>query len=42
MNPKAAQQLEDAINKSTSETLTAPDSQLFIEICSMINSRSDL
>ena len=35
-------QLSTYIDKSTSENLVNPDTQLFLEICNIINSRSDM
>jgi len=42
MSQNYAKQLESYILKSTSENMTHPDSQMFVEICNIINSRADM
>ena len=42
MNSDKQRQLEQYINRATSENLVHPDVQLFVEICNVINSRGDM
>ena len=42
MSSDKVKQLEQYFTRATNESVGQPDTQLFIEICNIINSRADM